>query len=67
MLPVLLPLAIVYQRKASAEAAASNGAHQWPPSLLHRPVVLYLATWGTLITVTVLLTVVLSAFGVRPV
>lgn len=67
MLPILLPLAILFQRKARDEAASSGGRYGWSRSLVNRPVALYLTTWGTFLVVTFVLTGILAAFGVSPV
>ena len=66
-LPILLPPAILYQRKARSEAAASGGRYEWSRSLMNRPVVLCLVTWSTFLLMAVILTGVLAAFGVSPV
>lgn len=67
VLPILLPLAILFQRKARDEAASSEGRYVWSRSLVNRPVALYLITWGIFLVVTFVLTGILAAFGFSPV
>ena len=65
--PILLALAILYQRKARDEAAASEGHYEWSRSLMNRPVALYLVAWATFLVVVFILMGVFAAFGVPPV
>jgi amino acid transporter len=65
--PVLLPIAVVQQRRAFKEAAASNGRYRWTRRLLNRPVLLYVAVWLGFLVVVFVLTSVLAAIGVSPV
>jgi ABC-type Fe3+ transport system permease subunit len=67
LFPILLLPAILYQRKARDEAAASEGRYEWPRSLINRPVAFYLATLACLLGVMFILALVLAAFGVPPV
>jgi hypothetical protein len=65
--PILLPVAIVYQRRAYNEAEASLGQWEWPRRLLNRPVLLYVLVWLGFFVILFVLAAVLSAFGVPPI
>lgn len=55
---LLLPVAIHYQRRARAEAAASGGAYEWPRSLLNRPIILWLTVLAAALALVLVLVVV---------
>lgn len=61
-LPILLPVAILYTRRAAVEAALSGGEQRWPQRLIDRPVVFYVVVWITFLAIVFGLTVVLSVF-----
>jgi ABC-type Fe3+ transport system permease subunit len=66
VVPVLLPLAVLYQRRARHEVTASHGRYQWPRSLWNRPVALYLSCWLAFFVVMFLLSGVFAAFAISP-
>lgn len=67
VVPILLVPAILYQRKARDEAAASEGRYEWARSLINRPLAFVLASWAGFFVLVFILTGVLAAFGVSPV
>ena len=66
LFPILLIPAILYQRKARDEAAASDGRYEWSRSLVNRPVAFYVATLACFLGVLLILAFVLAALGVPP-
>lgn len=67
-LPILLPVAIVYARRARREAAQSAGEYSSPQRLIDRPAVFYVVVWVAFLAVIFVLTGVLSVFfGVPPI
>ena len=68
VLPIALPLAVVYARRARREADFSTGEYSWPHRLIDRPVVFYVVVWVGFLSVMFVMTAVLSlVFNVSPV
>ncbi len=67
-LPIALPLAVVYARRARREANLSTGEYSWPQRLIDRPVVFHVAVWAGFFSVMfVMMAVVSLFFDVSPV
>lgn len=67
-IPVVLPIALFFARRARHEASASEGAFTWPSRLVDRPLVLYVVVWFAFLVLALALTLVMSTvFNVSPV
>lgn len=67
-LPIALPLAVVYARRARREANLSTGEYSWPQRLIDRPVVFHVVVWAGFFSVMfVMMAVVTLVFNVSPV
>ncbi len=68
VLPIALPLAMVYARRARREADLSTGEYSWPKRLIDRPVIFHLVVWVGFFSVMFAMMAVLSlGFDVSPV
>jgi amino acid transporter len=68
VLPIVLPLAVVYARRARREANLSTGEYSWPQRLIDRPVVFHVVVWVGFFSVMFAMMAVLSlGFDVSPV
>lgn len=67
-LPIVLPAAVVYARRARREAAAAPGEFSWPRRLIDRPLVFYVVVWAAfLVLVFVLMGLLSTVFNISPV
>lgn len=68
LLPIALPLAVVYAGRARREANLSTGEYSWPQRLIDRPVVFHVVVWAGFFSVVLMMMAVLSlVFDVSPV
>ena len=68
LLPIALPLAVVYARRARREANLSTGEYSWPQRLIDRPVVFHVVVWAGFFSVMFVMMAVLTlVFDVSPV
>lgn len=61
-LPIVLPAAVVYARRAGREAALSPGKFSWPQRLIDRPLIFSVVVWLGFFALMFGLTMVLSVF-----
>ncbi len=69
-LPIALPAAVFYARRARQEAAAADSAGdiKWPARLIDRPLIFFVVVWGVfLASVFVLMGLLSAVFDVSPV
>lgn len=68
LLPIALPAAVFYARRARQEAATSAGSMKWPSRLIDRPLIFYVVVWVVFLALVFGLMGLLSAvFDVSPV
>ena len=66
--PVVLPVAVFYARRARREAAAGAADLIWRPRLIDRPLTFYVVVWVALLAlVFVLMGLLSTVFNVSPV
>jgi len=68
LLPIALPAAVLYARRARREAAASPAEFSSPRRLIDRPLIFYVVVWVAFLALIFVLTGLLSTvFDVSPV
>jgi hypothetical protein len=58
----LVPVAVIFQRRARREVEESNGEYEWPRTIWNRPILLWLIVFGSSMAL-VLLMVAVGMYG----